>query len=33
MLDGVLYQLKNDCNWCDLPKSIYWWYDIFLNYF
>jgi transposase len=19
ILDGVLYQLKNGCNWCDLP--------------
>ncbi|WP_293166646.1 transposase [Okeania sp. SIO2C9] len=19
ILDGILYQLKNGCNWCDLP--------------
>ena len=22
ILDGVLYQLKNGCNWCDLPKDF-----------
>jgi transposase len=22
ILDGVLYQLKNGCNWCDLPKDL-----------
>jgi transposase len=32
ILDGVLYQLKNGCNWCDLPKdlppysTVYWHY-------
>jgi transposase len=29
---GILYQLKNGCNWCDLPKdlpaysTVYWHY-------
>jgi transposase len=22
ILDGVLYQLKKGCNWCDLPKDL-----------
>ena len=22
ILDGVLYQLKNGCNWCDLPRDL-----------
>ncbi|MDJ0573353.1 MAG: transposase [Pleurocapsa sp. MO_192.B19] len=22
ILDGILYQLKNGCNWCDLPKDL-----------
>ncbi|MEH2294307.1 transposase [Nostoc sp.] len=32
ILDGILYQLKNGCNWCDLPKNlppystVYWHY-------
>ncbi|WP_420717397.1 transposase [Leptolyngbya sp. NK1-12] len=32
MLDGILYQLKNGCNWEDLPKdlppysTVYWHY-------
>jgi transposase len=31
ILDGVFYQLKNGCNWCDLPKdlppySTFFWY-------
>lgn len=32
LLDGVLYQLKNGCNWQDLPKdlppysTVYWHY-------
>lgn len=21
-LDGIFYQLKNGCNWCDLPKDL-----------
>jgi transposase len=32
ILDGILYQLKNGCNWCDLPQdlppysTVYWHY-------
>lgn len=32
ILDGIFYQLKNGCNWCDLPKdlppysTVYWHY-------
>lgn len=32
IVDGILYQLKNGCNWCDLPKdfppysTVYWHY-------
>ncbi len=32
LLNGMLYQLKNGCNWCDLPKdyppygAVYWHY-------
>jgi len=32
ILNGILYQLKNGCNWCDLPKNfppystVYWHY-------
>ena len=32
LLNGMLYQLKNGCNWCDLPKdyppysTVYWHY-------
>ena len=32
IIDGILYQLKNGCNWCDLPKdlpaysTVYWHY-------
>ncbi|WP_199313391.1 transposase [Leptolyngbya sp. FACHB-671] len=32
ILDGILYQLKNGCNWEDLPKdlppysTVYWYY-------
>ena len=22
ILDGVFYQLKNGCNWCELPKDL-----------
>lgn len=22
ILDGIFYQLKNGCNWCDLPKDL-----------
>lgn len=33
ILDGILYQLKNGCNWADLPKdlppysTVYWHYS------
>ncbi len=32
ILDGIFYQLKNGCNWCDLPKdlppysTVFWYY-------
>ena len=32
ILYGILYQLKNGCNWCDLPKdlppysTVFWYY-------
>ena len=32
ILNGIFYQLKNGCNWCDLPKdlppysTVYWHY-------
>ena len=32
VLDGVFYQLKNGCNWCDLPRdlppysTVFWYY-------
>ncbi|WP_366664731.1 transposase [Moorena sp. SIO3E8] len=32
ILDGILYQLKNGCNWCDLPRdlppysTVFWYY-------
>lgn len=32
IIDAILYQLKNGCNWCDLPKdfppysTVYWHY-------
>lgn len=22
ILDGIFYQFKNGCNWCDLPKDL-----------
>jgi transposase len=22
ILNGIFYQLKNGCNWCDLPKDL-----------
>ncbi|WP_445267965.1 transposase [Synechococcus sp. C9] len=27
-MNGILYQLKNGCNWCDLPpySTVYWHY-------
>ena len=33
ILDGIFYQLKNGCNWGDLPKdlppysTVYWYYN------
>jgi transposase len=21
-MNGILYQLKNGCNWCDLPRDL-----------
>jgi transposase len=32
IFNGILYQLKNGCNWCDLPRdfppysTVYWYY-------
>ena len=32
IVNGILYQLKNECNWCDLPRdfppysTVYWHY-------
>jgi len=32
ILDGIFYQLKNGCNWCDLPRdlppysTVFWYY-------
>ncbi len=32
ILDGIFYQLKNGCNWCDLPQdlppysTVFWYY-------
>jgi transposase len=32
MLDGVMYQLKNGCNWCDLPKDLPPYSTVFWHY-
>ena len=32
ILDGVLYQLKNGCNWCDLPKDFPPYSTVFWHY-
>ena len=32
ILDGVLYQLKNGCNWCDLPKYLPPYSTVFWHY-
>lgn len=32
ILDGVLYQLKNDCNWCDLPNDLPPYSTVFWHY-
>jgi len=32
ILDGVLYQLKNGCNWCDLPRDLPPYSTVFWHY-
>ncbi|AKG20440.1 transposase [Calothrix sp. 336/3] len=32
ILDGVLSQLKNGCNWCDLPKDLPPYSTVFWHY-
>ncbi|WP_334688726.1 transposase [Nostoc sp.] len=32
ILDGMLYQLKNGCNWCDLPKDLPPYSTVFWHY-
>lgn len=32
ILDGVLYQLKNGCNWCDLPAYLPPYSTVFWHY-
>lgn len=32
ILDGALYQLKNGCNWCDLPKDLPPYSTVFWHY-
>ena len=32
ILDGVLYQLKNGCNWCDLPTDLPPYSTVFWHY-
>jgi len=32
MLDGVMYQLKNGCNWCDLPRDLPPYSTVFWHY-
>ena len=32
ILNGVLYQLKNGCNWCDLPKDLPPYSTVFWHY-
>ncbi|RCJ38354.1 transposase [Nostoc minutum NIES-26] len=32
ILDGVLYQLKKGCNWCDLPKELPPYSTVFWHY-
>lgn len=32
ILDGVLYQLKNGCNWCDFPKDLPPYSTVFWHY-
>lgn len=32
ILDGVFYQLKNRCNWCDLPRDLPPYSTVFWHY-
>jgi transposase len=32
ILDGVFYQVKNGCNWCDLPKDLPPYSTVFWHY-
>ena len=32
ILDGILYQLKNGCNWCDLPPDFPPYSTVFWHY-
>jgi transposase len=32
ILDGVFYQLKNGCNWCDLPNELPPYSTVFWHY-
>lgn len=32
ILDGIFYQLKNGCNWCDLPKDLPPYSPVFWHY-
>ena len=32
ILDGILYQLKNGCNWCDLPSYLPPYSTVFWHY-
>ena len=32
IIDGILYRLKNGCNWCDLPKDLPPYSTVFWHY-
>jgi transposase len=32
ILDGIFYQLKNGCNWCDLPQDLPPYSTVFWHY-
>jgi transposase len=32
ILNGIFYQLKNGCNWCDLPKDLPPYSTVFWHY-
>jgi transposase len=32
ILDGIFYQLKNGCNWCDLPRDFPPYSTVFWHY-